>query len=193
MKSLSYAIIILLILCQTAMAEDGQPALQLLKKNQDAVFAVVKQSELSEQEKKKKIIEIITPLFDFPLMAKLTLGKKYWPDLSEEQKEKFTRLFIERLRSSYLGRLTSYKDEKIIYESPVLVEKKVHIPSYLVSNSNKISILYKFYQSNTDWKIYDLEIEGVSIIRSYRSQFYEILQNGSFEDLLQKMESKTEN
>lgn len=193
MKSLSYAIIILLILCQTAMAEDGQPALQLLKKNQDAVFAVVKQSELSEQEKKKKIIEITTPLFDFPLMAKLTLGKKYWPDLSEEQKEKFTRLFIERLRSSYLGRLTSYKDEKIIYESPVLVENKVHIPSFLVSNSNKISILYKFYQSNTDWKIYDLEIEGVSIIRSYRSQFYQILQNGSFEDLLQKMESKTEN
>ena len=193
MKALSLVASILLILCQTATADDGQAVLELLKKNQDAVFAVVKQTELTDQEKKKKIEEIATPLFDFPLMAKLTLGKKYWPDLSEEQKEKFTRLFVERLRSSYLGRLTSYEDEKVIYEAPVPVKKKIHIPSYLVSNENKISILYKFYKSKMDWKIYDLEIEGVSIIRSYRSQFYQILQNGSFEDLLQKMESKAEN
>jgi len=175
------------------MAADGQSAGELLKKNQDAVFAVLQQANLTDEEKNKKIIDIVTPLFDFPLMAKLTLGKKYWPDLSEGQKERFTQLFIERLRSSYLGRLTLYTDEKVIYEAPVEVKQKVHIPTSLVSKDNKISILYKFYKSETDWKIYDLEIQGVSIIRSYRSQFNQILQSGTFDDLLQKMEKKAEN
>jgi len=193
MKVLSYAMFILLILCQSIMAADGPSAGELLKKNQDAVFAVLKQTELTSAEKNQKIIEIVTPLFDFPLMAKLALGKKVWTGLTEEQKERFTQLFIERLRSSYLGRLTLYTDEKVIYEAPVEVEQKVHIPTALVSKDKKISILYKFYKSETDWKIYDLEIQGVSIIRSYRSQFNQILQSGTFDDLLQKMEKKAEN
>ena len=193
MKALSFAAFILLILCQPIMAADGQAAAEFLKKNQDAVFAVLQQADITSAEKNKKIIEIITPLFDFPLMAKLTLGKKVWPGLTKEQKERFTQLFIERLRSSYLDRLTLYTDEKVIYEAPVEVKRKVHIPTSLVSKDNKISILYKFYKSKTDWKIYDLEIQGVSIIRSYRAQFSQILQNGSFDDLLKKMEKKTEN
>ena len=193
MKALFYAAFILLILCRPVMADDGQAAGELLKKNQDAVFAILQQTDLTDEEKNKKISDIVTPLFDFPLMAKLSLGKKVWPEISTEQKEKFTQLFIERLRSSYLGRLTSYTDEKVIYEAPVVVKQKVHIPTSLVSKDKKISILYKFYQSETDWKIYDLEIQGVSIIRSYRSQFNQILQSGTFDDLLQKMEKNTEN
>jgi phospholipid transport system substrate-binding protein len=93
------------------------------------------------------------------------------------------------LRASYLDRLTLYTDEKVLFESPVEVNKKIHIPTYLVSQNQKISIRYKFYNSESDWKIYDLEIQGVSIIRSYRSQFYEILRSGTFDDLLTKLKS----
>ena len=193
MKALPYAVISLLILCQSIMADNGPSAGELLKRNQDALFAVLQQADLTEAEKNKKIIEIVTPLFDFSLMAKLTLGRKYWPDLTEAQKERFTQLFIERLRTSYLGRLTLYTDEKVVYEPPVEVQEKVHIPTNLISKDKKISILYKFYKSETDWKIYDLEIQGVSIISSYRSQFDQILQTGNFDDLLRKMEEKTEN
>jgi phospholipid transport system substrate-binding protein len=121
------------------------------------------------------------------------LGKKYWPDLSPEQRERFTELFVERLRQSYLNKLTAYKDEKIIYESPVTIKKKAHVPTQLISKGKKISMLYKLYSSNNRWKIYDVEIEGVSIIRSYRSQFKEILQKGTFDDLLQKMEEPVNN
>lgn len=193
MKALFYAMFILLVLCQPIMAADGQSAGELLKKNQDAVFAILQQADLTDEEKNKKIIDIVTPLFDFPLMAKLSLGKKHWSAISTEQKERFTQLFIKRLRSSYLGRLTLYTDEKVIFETPVTVKQKIHVPTYLVSKDKKISILYKFYQSETDWKIYDLEIQGVSIIRSYRSQFDQILQSGTFDDLLKKMEQGTEN
>jgi phospholipid transport system substrate-binding protein len=178
----------MLVVCRPAVAQNQPSAEDLLKQNLAAVFAVLQQQDLNPEAKNNKIIDIVNPLFDFSLMAKLTLGKKYWPGLSPEQKESFTQLFIKRLRASYLDRLTFYTDEKVIYEPSVAVNEKIHIPTYLVSKDKKISILYKFYPSESKWKIYDLEIQGVSIIRSYRSQFYEILQSGTFDDLLVKLE-----
>jgi phospholipid transport system substrate-binding protein len=189
MKTLSYALLSLLIGCQAAAAENKASAEELLKANLAAVFEVLQKQDLDQEAKKSEIIDIVNPMFDFSLMAKLTLGRKYWPGLTPQQKESFTQLFIKRLRASYLDSLMLYTDEKVLYEAPVEVKKKIHIPTYLVSQNEKISIRYKFYHSESDWKIYDLEIQGVSIIRSYRSQFYEILKSGTFDDLLTKLES----
>jgi phospholipid transport system substrate-binding protein len=126
-------------------------------------------------------------------MARLSLGKKHWPELSQEKKERFTELFIKRLKASYLINFTLYTDEKLFYEPTVQVKKKIHAPTYLVSKDKKISILYKFYKAEKNWKIYDLEIQGVSIIRSYRSQFSGILENGTVDDLLLKLENPADN
>ena len=156
------------------------------------MVAVLQKKDLAQETKKQEIVDIISPMFDFELMAKLTLGRKYWPDLQAEQKERFTQLFIRRLRATYLDSLTLYTDEKIFFEPPVEIKQKVHIPTYLLSKDKKISILYKFYESENNWKIYDLEIQGVSIIRSYQSQFHQILQTETFEDLLAKMEKPAE-
>ena len=193
LKVLFYAVFSLVFLSQAVMADDKSAAKESLKSNLDAVFVVLQKKDLSQQAKNSKIEEIVTPMFDFELMAKLSLGKKYWPDLSQEQKERFTELFIERLRQSYLDKLTAYTDEKVVYESPVEAKKKVHVPTQLISKGNNISMLYKLYPSSDSWKIYDIEIEGVSIIRSYRSQFSEILQKGTFDDLLKKMEEPVTN
>lgn len=190
---LLYAVFGLLLLSSAVTADDKSAAEEFLKNNLDAVFTVLQKNDLSPQARNSKVEEIVTPMFDFELMGKLSLGKKYWPDLSPEQREKFTELFVERLRQSYLNKLTAYTDEKIIYESPVTVKKKVHMPTLLISKGKKISMLYKLYSSSNSWKIYDVEIEGVSIIRSYRSQFNEILQKGTFDDLLQKMQKPVNN
>ena len=192
-KVLFYALASFVFLSQAVTADDKSAAEEFLKSNLDAVFAVLQNNDLSQQAKDSQIEKIATPMFDFKLMAKLSLGKKYWPGLSPDERERFKELFIERLRESYLNRLTAYTDEKVIYESPVAVKKKVHVPTLLVSKSNKISMLYKLYQASDGWKIYDVEIEGVSIIRSYRSQFNEILQKGTFDDLLKKMEKPANN
>ena len=189
MKAIIYAMLSLLMGCQSAAAENKASAETLLKANLAAVFAVLQKQDLDQEAKNREIIEIVNPMFDFSLMAKLTLGRKYWPGLTPEQKESFTQLFIKRLRASYLDSLTLYTDEKVIYEAPVEVKQKIHIPTYLVSQNNKISIRYKFYHSESTWKIYDLEIQGVSIVRSYLSQFYEILKSGTIDDLLIKLQS----
>jgi phospholipid transport system substrate-binding protein len=108
--------------------------------------------------------------------------------LPPEKKDQFTNLFIKRLKTTYLDKLALYTDEKVSYKPPVQDKEKVHISTFLISENRKTSILYKFYKSTNGWKVYDLEIEGISIIRSYRSQFSQILENGTIDDLLLKME-----
>ena len=180
----------LLLLTHSATAENTVAADDFLKGKLAQVFEILKKTDLTQEVKSKEVVEVVSPMFDFELMAKLSLGRQYWPDLSEEKKKKFTDLFISRLRGSYLSRITAYTDETVTYESPLKVNGKVHIPTHLVSKGNKISMLYKFYPSGDQWKIYDLEIQGVSIIRSYQSQFKEILRNGTIDDLLLKMEKQ---
>jgi len=191
-KSIKYGslwVVVGLLLLNLAIAADEKGTVEeFLKSNLDAVFTVLQKKDLSPQAKNSEVVEIVTPMFDFQLMAKLSLGRQYWPDLSKENRERFTALFVNRLRESYLSKLTTYTDETVVYEQPVKVNGKVHIPTSLISKDKKISMLYKFYQSSDQWKIYDIEIQGVSIIRSYQSQFSEILRNSTFDDLLLKME-----
>jgi phospholipid transport system substrate-binding protein len=193
MNVLLYTAFSLLILSQAASADDKTAAEEFLKSKLDSVFEVLQKEDLEQEAKNKAVVEIVTPMFDFALMAKLSLGKKHWPGLTAEKKDRFTELFVKRLRQSYLNKLTTYTDEEIIYEPSVEVKKKVHIPTSLISKGKKISMSYKFYNSNNNWKIYDIEIQNVSIIRSYRSQFNEILQRGTMEDLFEKLEKSTDN
>jgi phospholipid transport system substrate-binding protein len=193
MKNLLVAVLGLLLFSQSVAADGKSEVEELLKNNLDAVFTVLQKKGLEQQAKNKEIVEIVTPMFDFELMARLSLGKKHWPGLSRDKKERFTELFIKRLKASYLKNFTLYTDEKIFYEPSVQVKKKIHAPTYLISKDKKISILYKFYKAGNDWKIYDLEIQGVSIIRSYRSQFSRILESGTVDDLLLKLEDPADN
>lgn len=193
MLRILYIFLCLLILVQPLWADDKREAEEIVKGKLDAVFTVLQNPDIDQSAKQKQIDEIVSPMFDFALMAKLTLGKQYWPDLPEEKKEQFTELFIKRLKTSYLDKLTLYTDEKVIFESSTQVKNKVHIPTVLISKDRKTTILYKLYKPNGGWKVYDLEIQGVSIIRSYKSQFDQILQKGTIDDLLKKMEKPANN
>ena len=192
MKNLIYAVLVTFIFSQPAIADDTKDAEEVLKGKLEQVISVLEKKELNEKAKKKEIVEIVTPMFNFSLMSKLTLGKKHWPGFTKEQKERFTELFTKRLKDSYLDKMMLYTDEKIEYKESVQVGKKVQIPTILTSKDNKISMLYKLYKSKQGWKIYDIEIQGVSLVSTYRSQFDEILRNKTVDDLLAKLE-KPEN
>ena len=160
----------------------------MLKGKLDSVILVLQSKDLDLQGKRSEISDIVTPMFDFSLMAKLTLGRKYWPGLTKEQKDRFTALFIDLLKNTYLDKISLYTDEKVVYQGTIQVKNKVHVETELISGKNTISMLYKFYKSRNGWKIYDLEIEGVSLITTYRSQFDEVLHKGTIDDLLLKLE-----
>lgn len=187
MKYLSLSIVGLLFVCQPVLADDLTDVEKLLKESVDAFVSVLQNENLNQQDRDNRIIEVVNEVFDFQIMAKLSLGKKYWPSLSKEQKGAFTDLFMKRLRESYLDKLDLYGDEKVVYEKPKHVKKKIHMPTYLISKDKKFSMLYKFYKSKKGWKIYDIEIEGVSIIQTYRSQFDGVLRDGTIDSLLEKL------
>jgi len=192
MRSLLYTVLILFITVQTGLTSDVTEAQAILKTKLDATIAVLQKKDLDTQKKNEQLVEIVTPMFDFHLMAKLSLGRKYWPGLSEEKKDEFTDLFIKRLRASYLEKISLYTDEKVFFKTPVQDKRKVSIPTEIISKNNRISMIYKMYKSKKDWKIYDVEIEGISIISTYRSQFDQVLSKGTMDELLQRLE-KPEN
>lgn len=192
MRSLLYTVLILFVTVQTGLTSDGIEAQAILKTKLDATIAVLQKKDLDTQKKNEQLVAIVTPMFDFQLMAKLSLGRKYWPGLSEEKKGEFTDLFIKRLRASYLEKISLYTDEKVFFKTPVQDKRKVSIPTEIISNNNRISMIYKMYKSKKDWKIYDVEIEGISIISTYRSQFDQVLSKGTMDELLQRLE-KPEN
>jgi phospholipid transport system substrate-binding protein len=163
---------------------------ELLKMKWDAIISTLRNKNIDPNEKDKRINKAVTPIFDFPLMAKLALGKKYWPQLAPPQQEKFTRLFVERLKTSYRQKVSLYTDEKVQFKPAIMKDKtNCYIPMELVSKDKKVTILHKLRKGEDKrWKVYDVEIQGVSIILTYRSQFEDILQKGTFEDLLARLE-----
>jgi len=191
LKIILYAIVFTLLLSQTVISDDKTTVQELIKSKLEAMIEVLQKKDLVQEAKNKEILEIVMPIFDFPLMAKLTLGKKYWPGLSEEKKDRFTELFVKRLKDSYLEKLALYTgDERIAFKDPVSVNGKIHIQTELISQDNTISMLYKLYNAKNNWKIYDVEVEGVSIVQTYRSQFDQALESGSIDDLLLKLEQQ---
>lgn len=188
MRRILYAALMLMLISQVAWSDDKNAAKELLETKIESALAVLQRKDLGQQEKNKKVVEIVEPIFDYDLMAKLTLGRKYWPGLSEKNKKKFTDLFVERLKDTSIDKLSLYTDEKVAYETPVQKGIKIQIPTRVISKTKSIAMIFKLYKSSNSWKIYDIEIEGVSLISTYRSQFYDILSKGSIDDLLAKLE-----
>jgi phospholipid transport system substrate-binding protein len=133
----------------------------------------------------------VNSIFDFPLMAKLALGREHWPKLTPPQQEKFTRLFIERLRTSYREKVSLYTDENVQFMPAVKKKTTVYIPMELKSKDKKVAILHKLRKVGKRWKVYDVEIQGISILLTYQSQFDDILSRGTVEDLLSRLEKRS--
>ncbi|MHC4596553.1 MAG: MlaC/ttg2D family ABC transporter substrate-binding protein [Planctomycetota bacterium] len=171
-----------------AVVEDPNDPNELVRVKWDAIISILQNKDIDEKAKKNQIGKIITPVFDFPLMAKLVLGRTHWSKLTQPQSEKFTRLFTELLKASYLAKVSLYKDETILFKPGVQKKKSVYVPTELVHKERKVGILYKLRKVDKRWKVYDVEIQGVSILLTYRSQFNEILRRGTVEDLLSRLE-----
>jgi phospholipid transport system substrate-binding protein len=188
MRIMVLAVWVTLALSAIAFADETTSAKELLKNKLDAVLVILQKKDIALETKKKEIIVIVAPVFDFSLMSKLTIGKKHWQGLPPEKRDRFTELFVDFLKKTYLDAIFLYTDEKVVYKESLHVKNKVHIPTELITKDTSYSMLYKFYKSKQGWKIYDIEIQGVSLIRTYRSQFDSVLRSGTIDDLILKLE-----
>jgi len=194
MKKLVSCLAVSLLLHSFASAKelktDHMNAHDMLKTRLDAVLEILTNSDLKFEEKDKRILKIVTPIFNFPLMAKLTLGRTQWEGLSKQEQEQFTQLFIKHLKHSYRDKLTLYTDQTIVFKPAVIKKKgRAEVSTELRSKENSLSILYLLWkQKDKPWRVYDVQIQGVSVVSTYRAQFKETLQKGTIDDLLKQLE-----
>jgi len=135
--------------------------------------------------------DVISQIFDFEELSKRTLGRE-WKKMNAEQQKEFVPLFKELLQGVYADRLLAYSDQKIIFDKETMLKKgSAEVQSFLqTSDGKKIPLFYRLTDKSGSWKVYDVIIEGVSMVKNYRTQFREILAKDSAEKLLQILRDK---
>ncbi len=150
---------------------------------------VMQNNAISEVDKPKKMFELFDGYFDYDLMAKLALSKQY-KTLDKEQQIQFKKVFEKKLKQSFTDKLAYYTDQVIEIQSTSMPNKnRFFVNSLIVNEADKYNIVFKFHRADGDnFLIYDVDILGVSIIQTYRSQFEDLSQNVSFDDILKRLE-----
>ncbi|MFH2133387.1 MAG: ABC transporter substrate-binding protein [bacterium] len=190
MRTVILSIIFALVFAQPSMASDQSEVKEIVERNIKIVIDYVKDKGLDKQTRNQKIIDTVVPFFDFDFMAKVCLGKEQWNALNDADQKKFTDLFVKRLQESYLEKLDLYTDEQVVVDAAKKVKSRIYVVTYLVSKGDRMEMIYKFKESENEWKVYDLEILGVSMVLTYRSQFSGFLKSNSMDDLMKKLEQK---
>ena len=161
-----------------------------IKSTIDAVLETLKDESLDQEAKETKIKDLIADRFDYRNMSQRVLATN-WKKATEEQQARFTELFPEILSNVYMGRIQEYTNERVDYVGETIKKEKFAlVETTIVAPSVEIPINYKLRLKSDDWLVYDVVIEGVSLINTYRSSYAEIAKNEGIDGLLAKMEEK---
>jgi phospholipid transport system substrate-binding protein len=184
---------IILCLFFPALVFAGVP-LETLKGQVERVLDILRdpvlKAESAKKVKKDKIRAISQKMFDFAELSKRTLARN-WSRLSPEQQKEFIKLYQSLLEDAYANKIMAYTGEKIVFNAEVpLTEKTVEVHSTVLRKTGEIPIYYRMILKGGVWRVYDIVIEGVSLINNYRSQFREILANMPPESLLDTLRKK---
>jgi phospholipid transport system substrate-binding protein len=184
-----------LVLSSISFAQAGATA--QVKGTIDKVLEILRDPALKAPDKaearRKKLKEVIYARFDFSEMAKRSLGVHWRSRTSKEQGE-FVGLFADLLEQSYYKKLESYTDEEILYTKEQVEDKFGVVVTKIVSQKENIDIPmeYKLLRQDAQWRVYDVVIEGVSMVSNYRSQFNRIIETSSYAELVKRMRVKQE-
>ena len=168
--------------------------LETVKGYADKVLDVLRdpalKAEAAKKTKKDKLRAISEKMFDFTELSKRTLAQN-WSKFNPEQQKEFVELYTSLLEDAYANKIMAYTDEKIVFSTEVaLTEKTVEVRSTVLRTKGDIPIYYRVIMKDGSWRVYDVVIEGVSLINNYRSQFREILANKPPESLLETLRKK---
>ena len=161
----------------------------------DRVLAIVQDAKLKAADKRTErrelLSKVISARFDFPEMARRSLGAE-WRRLTPAQQQQFVELFTDLLRDAYVADIESYKGETVRYTRESQEERFSAVQTILKSREGtEYSIEYRLHLVDKEWKVYDVVIENVSIVNNYRSQFARVINKSSFEGLIRAMKEKT--
>lgn len=155
----------------------------------DAILAVLRDGQQEAQARRAAIRTLVHGRFDFRAMSQGTLAT-HWRKASEAERDQFVELFADLLEASYMAKIEAYTDERIEYVKERVEGKKATVDTLIVTKSVEIPIQYKLVDRAGDWRVYDVAIEDVSLVRNYRSTYGEILRRDGFDGLFAQMRTK---
>jgi phospholipid transport system substrate-binding protein len=167
----------------------GQPT-EIVKQVIENALDILNDSSYSSAEKHRLVKEIVDPHFDYREMAKRSLGAT-WGTLSAGQRDEFVRLFADLLEASYSDKIQKYAQRvKIDYTGEIPQGDYAEVRTVVVRPNDRIPLNYRLLQEDGTWKVYDVVIEGVSLVSNYRSQFRRIIHESSYAELVRRLRTK---
>ena len=172
----------------------ASPVQEELKSIIDRILIVLRDPALkgddTKEQRRNLLRSIVSDNFSFEKMSQMCLAK-YWRKRSDQEKKVFVEMFGQLLEETYISKVESYTDEKIVFVKEFLKNRKALIYTKVITDTIEIPINYRMYQTKQgDWMVYDIVIEGVSLVANYRSQFASILKKGSYEQLVKDLKKK---
>jgi len=170
--------------------------LKIMNATTDRVVEILRDKELKKAtktpERRAAIRKAVTEVFDFEEMSKRALSV-HWQKLTIEERKEFVSLFSDLLERSYIKKIEGYSDEKIDYLEEKIDGDSALVKSKITTRRNiEIPIDYKLLKRGDKWYVYDVVIEGVSLINNYRTQFNKIIRQSSYTELIKRMKNKQE-
>lgn len=165
-----------------------------VKKTVDEVIRIVSDKNLKRNDKKRRqaLKSSISVIFDYNEMAKRSLGK-HWNARSAEEKKHFSDLFSNLLEKTYANKIESYNNEKVIYLKENVDGNRAEVKSKVVtSKRDEYTMDYRLLNQGGKWMVYDVVIEGVSLVSNYRSQFNKIITADGYGELVRKLQGKAD-
>ena len=183
------AIIFGLFTC-TAMSALADEPLKVIETRVDRIVKILGDKGLEEDIKVKQLEKAANETFDYVYLSRMTLGRN-WLKLDDSQRSEFVDLYRRLLEKNYMGQLLKYTDEKVVFDrQTMLSDTKAEVDSNIVSSDKKIPITYRLIRKDSDWKVYDLVIEGISLVSNYRTQFNDILSRETPAEMLTILKKK---
>ena len=149
----------------------------------------VMQEDPGRQQARAEIRKAAASLFDFEEMAKRTLTR-HWTARAPQEQAEFVRLFRDLLERSYLGRIESWSGEKILYTGEAVDGSFASVRSKIITRRAEVALEYRLLQRDGRWRVYDVLIDGVSFVSTYRGQFERIIQESSWDGLMDKLRKR---
>lgn len=175
---------------QSTMEQNIQKTLAILQKNATNNPQDSKAENAQIEQIAREIFAMFDSIFDYKLMAQLSLSQNY-KTLTKEQQDQYNQAFEQNLKRSFTDKLRLYKDEEMqVVGGEQTKNNRYNLKTSMVLDGKLNYIIFKFYDSKGDWRIYDVDILGISVVQTYRSQFNDILTNADFQTLLAKLQSE---
>ncbi|PIP08758.1 MAG: toluene tolerance protein [Syntrophobacteraceae bacterium CG23_combo_of_CG06-09_8_20_14_all_50_8] len=171
----------------------GAP-LDTVQANVNKVLEVLRdpalKAELAKEIKKDKLRPIYKGMFDDVELSRRTMARN-WNNLNVTQRQEFVQLFRRVLEKAYADKIISYNNEKIVFDRETLLSgNQAEVQTRIITSSKEIPVSYRVILKDGAWKVYDVVVEGVSLIQNYRSQFNDILVKNTNEQLLEILRKK---